>query len=150
MSSMRRIVRALRLSASATERSVGISAAQLFVLNTLSEESALSINEIAERTHTHQSSVSVVVTKLVDRGLAVRHTSARDARRAEVALTASGRALLAEAPDPVQLRLVRALHRISAEDRKALARGLDAWTETLGVADEPVSFFFEEEAATRG
>src|SRR5665213_199086 len=69
LDSIRRIVRLLRVSSREAEREVGLSGAQLFVLRTLSEHKFLSVNELAERTHTHQSSVSVVVQVLVDKGL---------------------------------------------------------------------------------
>ena len=64
LDAIRRIVQALRESSRAAEKGVGLSSAQLFVLQTLQETPGLSLNELAERTRTHQSSVSVVVTKL--------------------------------------------------------------------------------------
>jgi len=55
-------VQALRVSSRAAERDVGLSAAQLFVLDRLAgADQALCVNELAQRTLTHQSSVSVVV-----------------------------------------------------------------------------------------
>ncbi len=63
LDAIRRIVQALRESSRAAEKRVGLSGAQLFVLQTLGESPGLSLNELAERTRTHQSSVSVVVTQ---------------------------------------------------------------------------------------
>jgi DNA-binding MarR family transcriptional regulator len=60
LNALRRIVRDLRLGARDAERSAGISGAQLFVLQALADERASSLNELADRTHTDQSSVSVV------------------------------------------------------------------------------------------
>src|SRR5262249_54251271 len=91
MDALRRIVRALRISARAAEGRLGISGAQLFVLHQLANGGASSIDELAARTHTHQSSVSVVVSRLADRGLAVRRTAPDDARRTAIALTSAGR-----------------------------------------------------------
>src|SRR5690242_5952308 len=84
MDALRRIVRALRVSARAAEKHLGISAPQLFVLHQLADHAGLSIGELARRAVTDQSSVSVVVSRLTTRGLAVRRTSMRDGRRAEV------------------------------------------------------------------
>src|SRR6185503_8449790 len=94
LNAIRRIVRALRLAGSAAERSLGVSGAQLFVLQQLAEGKAPSIADIAAQTATDPSSVSVVVSRLVERGLAARRVSRADARRAEVVITPSGRALL--------------------------------------------------------
>ena len=59
LDSIRRIVHGLRVSSKIAEKELGISGAQLFILQKLSQSNRLSINELAERTLTHQSSVSV-------------------------------------------------------------------------------------------
>src|SRR5213078_2142253 len=87
---IRQIVRALRESSRAAEAFAGTSGAQLFVLQILSREQPLSLGELAARTLTHQSSVSVVVQRLVDRGLVARSRSTRDGRRVELAPTRLG------------------------------------------------------------
>src|SRR5947209_19300614 len=90
---LRRIVRTLHHSHRIAEQRWDLSAAQLLVLQRLAESSTLSVNELADRTFTHQSTVSVVVTRLVNRGLVRRERADDDQRRAELALTAAGRAL---------------------------------------------------------
>src|SRR4051794_12131990 len=61
LNSMRRIVDILRVASRAAEKDVGLSGAQLWVLHKLAEGPVISLNELAERTCTHQTSVSVVV-----------------------------------------------------------------------------------------
>src|SRR4051812_25495008 len=121
LDSIRRLVRALRESSSAAEKAVGLSGAQLFVLQKLGDGRPLSVNELAERTLTHQSSVSVVVRKLCDQGLVARKPSPRDGRRVELTLTARGRRLLERAPGAAQDRLIEALGRLPARLRGQLA-----------------------------
>src|SRR5690348_6031172 len=87
LDALRRIVQALRVTARAAERQHGISGAQLFVLHQLRDGEACSINDLAERTFTHQSSVSTVVSRLVASGHVRRRAADADARRAEVSLT---------------------------------------------------------------
>src|SRR5262245_46150204 len=81
---LRRLVRVLRESSRAAEAILGVTGAQLFVLKTLAGEPVLSLNTLAERTRTHQSTVSVVVKRLVARGLVTRTTSSVDARRIQL------------------------------------------------------------------
>ena len=109
LDSIRRIVRLLREGANASETEVGLSAAQLFVLQKLDPERPLSLNELAARTLTHQSSVSVVVSKLVERGLVQRRPAAHDARRVAISPTKAGLRLRDRAPAPAQDRLIAAL-----------------------------------------
>jgi DNA-binding MarR family transcriptional regulator len=113
LDSIRVIFQAVRLSSKSTELSLGLSAAQLFVLQKLEEKEGLSINELARGTLTHQSSVSVVVSKLVASGLVCRSVSKRDRRRIELTLTEKGREVLSGAPEALQTRLIKALDEFS-------------------------------------
>lgn len=142
---LRRIVRVLRESSRATERELGVSGAQLFVLKALSGARAVSLNELAARTCTHQSTVSVVVKKLVERGLVSRATSELDARRVELALTRRGRALLARSPLAAQDRLIEGLERLPGEERQGLATALRHLVEAMQLADEQPTMFFEDD-----
>ncbi|HVY46619.1 MAG TPA: MarR family winged helix-turn-helix transcriptional regulator [Minicystis sp.] len=145
LDALRRIVRALRLSSRALEKELGVSGAQLFVLQKLADGPAPSIGALAARTVTDQSSVSVVVSRLVDKRLVSRSPSKTDARRAEIALTPKGRALLRRAPPPAQTRLVEALSRLDARDAAGLAHGLGRLVAEMGAEAEHVAMFFEED-----
>ncbi|HXT17641.1 MAG TPA: MarR family transcriptional regulator [Gemmatimonadaceae bacterium] len=124
---MRSIVRALRINTRAIELKMGISLAQLFVLQQLAERSAASLNELAERTATHQSSVSVVVRRLVERGFVSRTSSTSDKRRIEIELTDAGRRLLEGAPMTIQVQMMTALHRMDSHESRTLADLLEKW-----------------------
>src|SRR5579872_2847648 len=102
LDAFRRIVQALRTASRETEQRLGVSAAQLFALQQLAALPGLSINELASRTFTHQSSVSVVVQRLVDRKLVEKVSSKDDRRRLRLAITDAGRQVLRRSPQPAQ------------------------------------------------
>lgn len=133
MNAVRSIVRALRVNTRAIELKMGISLAQLFVLQQLDERPADSLNELAERTATHQSSVSVVVRRLVERGFVSRTASATDKRRIEIAVTPSGRLLLGAAPVTVSNQLVGALHTMNPTERDMLGHLLERWIRNANI-----------------
>src|SRR4029077_4522437 len=90
LNALRRIVRALRVASRTAEQQVGLSGAQLFVLQCLARQSPCSVKELAARTATDQSSVSVVVSRLVAAGHVRRARSQAAPRRVELTLTRSG------------------------------------------------------------
>lgn len=135
MNAISSIVRALRVSSRMIESKMGISGAQLFVLQQLAERPAHSLNELADRTATHQSSVSVVVRRLVDHGYVSRTTADADRRRVELSLTDKGRHLLEHAPTTVPVKLLRGARALSVTERKALAEHLQAWVRASGIED---------------
>lgn len=141
---LRRIVRALHRSNRLAEQRWDVSAAQLLVLQRLAEAPTLSVNELADRTFTHQSTVSVVVTRLVKRRLVTRTRADDDARRAELSLTAPGRALLRRAMGAAQMHLMDALDDMPSTQLGLIDTCLEQIVEALGVAEEPAGMFFED------
>ncbi|MEZ5319475.1 MAG: MarR family transcriptional regulator [Vicinamibacterales bacterium] len=138
---VRRVVQGLHESSRDSERRCGLSTAQLFVLQRLAQAAPASINELAARTHTHQSSVSVVISRLVDRGLVRRATDPADRRRRLLTLTAAGRRRLRSAPALTQDRLIAAVLRLSPATRRTVARALDGMAGAMRVRGAPAMFF---------
>src|SRR5260221_7517042 len=121
LDAVQKLVRLLRLADRSAQRDVGLSGAQLFVLHELGRTPALSLSELADRPWTDQSSVSVVVTRLVDAGLVSRDRDSRDARRLILNLTKAGRALLQKAPPVAQQQLIDVIERMALADRRHFA-----------------------------
>ena len=141
---LRRIVRTLRESSRAAESRLGVTGAQLFVLRALAGRRPLSLNAVAARTHTHQSTVSTVVKRLVERRLVHRTVSTVDARRVELGLTARGRAVLERAPFAAQDALIAGLEALAATERRQLAASLGALVAAMGLDAAEPQMFFEE------
>ena len=145
LDALRRTVRAFRAAAQTAERALGISGAQHFVLERLADAPAVSLNELAARTLTHKSSVSVVASRLVARGLVRRERSAADGRGIVLTLTAAGRRALARSPDSAQHRMLTALQRFPPAQLARFARLFERFTDELGVAGLEPTMLFEEE-----
>lgn len=146
LNGFRHLVRALRVSSRDAEQAVGLSGAQLFVLQCLARQSPCSVNELAARTATDQSSVSVVVSKLVEAGCIKRVTSSIDRRKAELSLTPKGKSLLNHAPEAVQDRLLTALQELRPTELAQLSRLLGKVLTLADVDTSQVALFFEDRA----
>jgi DNA-binding MarR family transcriptional regulator len=142
LNGIRRLDRGLRVAARQVERDTGLSAAQLFVLEQLRIEAPLSVNELAERTVTDRSSVSVVVDRLAEARLVRRTPDPADRRRAQVRLTPKGRAILARAPLPPTHLLIDAVRRMPSDSVRRLGRLLGRLNRELGF--EEARMLFEE------
>jgi DNA-binding MarR family transcriptional regulator len=149
LDSIRRLVRMLRVSDRQAQSELGVSGAQLFVLAELGKTPSLSLNELASRTLTDQSSVSVVVTRLVEAGLITRDRDGRDARRLVLNLTRSGRALLQKAPPVAQERLLTVFDGLPDAERKRFADTFEEIVANAGGDDGPAPMLFEEDASPR-
>ena len=149
MDALRRIVQVLRASALRVERDAGVSGAQLFVLASIGVEPGQSIGDISARTATRQSTVSEVVARLVSLRLVNRARARDDARRVVLSITARGAEVLARAPSTPQASLIDAFEALPAATRRALATGLERWSESAGLPEGPPAMLFEAPRAGR-
>ncbi|MGH9421169.1 MAG: MarR family winged helix-turn-helix transcriptional regulator [Thermoanaerobaculia bacterium] len=149
LDSIRRLVRLLRVSDRQAQSDLGVSGAQLFVLTEIGKTPALSLGELATRTRTDQSSVSVVVTRLVEAGLITRDRDERDARRLVLHLTRAGRAMLQKAPVVAQERLLSIVDRMPVDELRSFADTFEEIVNSVGAEDGPAPMLFEEEPARK-
>lgn len=150
LDSIRRLVRLLRLADRSAQTEVGLSGAQLFVLQELARTPSLSLNELAERTRTDQSSVSVVVTRLVEADLVSRDRDTRDARRLVLNLTKGGRSVVQKAPRAAQEQIITILESMPAAERKRFAESFERLVDGLGAEKAPAPMLFVEDEPARG
>jgi DNA-binding MarR family transcriptional regulator len=146
---LRTVIAVLSRSARAIEARTGVTNAQLFVLQQLQTDDVLGINDLAARARTGQSAVSIVVGRLVRRGLVRRRRSVGDGRRVGVSLTVAGRALVRQAPESPTARLLAAVGRLDSADLQALARGVTALIAAMGIAGVTPSMLFERDGTRR-
>lgn len=150
LDSIRHLVRLLRLTDRAVQSELGLSGAQLFVIHELAKAPALSLSELAERTRTDQSSVSVVVSRLVEAGLLTRERDRRDARRLVLNLTRNGRAVAEKSPPVTQEKIIEALERLPAAERRRFADSFSRLIHDLGAAHGAAPMMFEDELNSGG
>lgn len=149
LNSFRCLVKSLRVADRAGLEEHGLGASQLYVLHELKRDSPLSINDLAGRTATDQSTVSVVVAKLIEKGYVARERSEDDARRVALTLTAKGHVLAKNLPPPIQHRIVEGVQRLPPGRARALARSLREICDVLGIADEHPPMLMMEEPEPR-
>jgi DNA-binding MarR family transcriptional regulator len=140
---VRQLVAALTQSARTVEQRTGITNAQLFLLREL-VACDLTINELAARAETSQSTVSIVVSRLVEAGLARRARSLEDKRRAVVSITPKGRRLQNRAPEPATSRLLSALRLLPQTRLDDLESGLSALLSKMKVGSRVAPMLFEK------
>lgn len=144
LNSFRCLVRSLRVADRAGLKEHGVGAAQVYVLYELKRDSPLSVNELAQRTATDQSTVSVVVSALIEKDLVARERSEEDARRLNLTLTARGHLLLRKLPPPIQWSIIEGVMQLPRARARVLAESLHEVCELLGIADEHPPMLLED------
>jgi DNA-binding MarR family transcriptional regulator len=147
---VRQLVRALRTFEKQAQSRFGFGAAQMFILHVLQHEDDLSLNELADRTATDQSSASLAVGKLVAEGYVRRTPSEEDRRQVRLSLTSKGRALVRKAPPAAQERIMESVRAMPPSERAHLMALLDDLMAGMRPAENgrmPMLFQDEDETA---
>jgi len=109
--------------------------AQVELLQTLAELPSARVSDLAERLHLANSTVSGLISQMMGGDLVTRETDPSDRRAAVVALTATGRAQLADWERAHEQHIRAAFGQLNSGDRQAINRALPALsrlTEQLG------------------
>ena len=107
------------------------------------------MNDLAERAKTNQSTVSVVIARLVDAGLVRKERSSADARTAVLLLTPAGTRLVRRAPSSPTALLLNAVEALNAREARELASGMRALIRALGLESRVPRLLFERESRTQ-
>jgi DNA-binding MarR family transcriptional regulator len=141
---VRALVDALYQSARGVEARTGRTNAQIAVLRQVARHGPISVNDLAERVRTGQSTVSLLLTRLQQARLVRRSRSSEDRRRVLVNVTSAGRALLRRAPRPATEQLLRALDALSTREARAVANALSDLLRALHRGRKRPPMLFEE------
>lgn len=147
MDCIRQIVHALHVGSRAAQKHVGLSGAQLFVLQTLAVDDNMSVNELAQKTHTHQSSASVVISRLIDAKLVSKKVSPDDGRRARLSVTPVGKRLLRMNIVTPQERILEALNRLDCTQLRVFRDLLERLVADAALGHPAAPMFFEKPLA---
>ena len=116
----REVFRAAKVHFGTVHKSVGVSGAQLWALWELHREPGLRVTELALRLSLRQSTVSNLIEQLAQSKHLKRKRNDADQRVVRLYLTASGRKLVDNAPQPARGVLPDALESLDAKTLKKL------------------------------
>ncbi|HBM58730.1 MAG TPA: MarR family transcriptional regulator [Citreicella sp.] len=133
---LRRILRSTELYTRDLASAAGLTPAQLRVLQIVSGKGGTATpKELSKQMGVSQATVTALVDKLVARGHVARERSDVDRRQTNVNITARGRAAVAEAPDALQQRYVKAFEALEGWEQMMLVAALERVAGMLDARD---------------
>lgn len=144
LNQLRSLVQILRNASSAYDQDLHLSSAQVFVLRSLMLKSPLTVNDLADMTRTHQSSVSMVVQKLAIKKYVRVTASPEDRRKKLVSLSSKGRDILRKLPKTIQENLIRNIDTLSSKEKEILETLLNQVLHGLAGSKRAPAMFLED------
>jgi len=122
--SLRQILRATSIHSRQLARTVGLSAPQLLVLRTVSDQGRPTASALARAASLSQATITTILIRLEKEGLVLRERSDKDRRRVHVVLTEAGREVLNAAPKPLQENFSRRFAALPSWEQHQLVAAL--------------------------
>ncbi len=104
---IRRMLRATELHGRKLAQAAGLTPVQIRVLQIVAESGHATARDISRRMGVSPATMTVLVDKLVAKGMVERKQSATDRRQTDIVITDRGATAVADAPDPLQQAYVR-------------------------------------------
>ncbi|MEC5207336.1 DNA-binding MarR family transcriptional regulator [Vogesella perlucida] len=138
------VFRAAQQYSADTEKTLGISGAQAWLMAELYEHGPQKAGELAARMAIKPATLSNMLIRMGEMGYITRQRSERDQRVVEVSLTEQGQQLMAAKGCTPRGWLPEALGKLPPEQLVSLAGGLEAMLAVMGVpaegGDKPLPF----------
>jgi DNA-binding MarR family transcriptional regulator len=128
---LRRILRATELYARDLAQAVGLTPAQLRVLQIVDQKTSATPKTLANQMGVSQATVTALVDKLVTRDLVKRVPSELDRRQVNVVVTPLGQNIVEDAPDALQQRYVSAFAELADWEQAQLVSSLERVADML-------------------
>lgn len=107
LTALRRLIRATDLHSRHLEKTVGLTAPQLLLLQLLRQHGQVTAGSLAREMNLSQATVTTVMDRLEEKRLVTRNRSDADKRKVFAALTEEGEKLLVNAPMLLQQHFIR-------------------------------------------
>jgi DNA-binding MarR family transcriptional regulator len=133
--SIRRLIQASELYTKELNKKYQVSSAQLNCILTLYEYGSLPPSKIANHMMVKSSTVTGVVDRLENKGLAQRMRTSPDRRVITIQLTEAGKKLAQNAPPPIQQKIIDGLKQTESTIKEQIVNSLNILTAMLDVQD---------------
>jgi len=131
LQALRRIIQAIEIHSRKLTQHHDITGPQLVCLHELRNAGPRTVSGLARAIYLAPSTMVGIVDRLEEKGLVARMRDRQDRRKVVVALTEAGRAMLDNAPSPVQDRLAGALNRLPELEQVSITLSLEKVVELM-------------------
>jgi DNA-binding MarR family transcriptional regulator len=137
MKAIRVIAQAIDTRSKAMSRVSGLTIPQVVILQGVRDLGEVTTNGLSRHVDLSPGTVVSILDKLEERGFIERYRNAQDRRVVHTRMTASGAAILAQAPSLLPDEVVSAIKALGERDRRSLVGSFQSVASMLRKAGDP-------------
>ena len=128
---------ALQRASKRMRATLGVTGPQRLVVRMVGRFPGVSAKELAELLHVHPSTLSGVLQRLEQQGIVQRRRDPRDARRAQLGLSARGRQIDSQVNGTVEAAVRATMRAVRPAELDATRKVLETIVERLSIPEPP-------------
>jgi DNA-binding MarR family transcriptional regulator len=117
-------------------KKTGLSGSQLWIMQQIYNFNGISNSELAKNLTLHVSTCSILVNKLIKKGLVEKTRSPTDERRIVLTITSKGKQLMAKAPKSPEGAIPSTLKKLNIEELEELNTVLTKFAKKMKVLNK--------------
>jgi DNA-binding MarR family transcriptional regulator len=117
-------------------KKTGLSGSQLWIMQQIYNFNGISNSELAKNLTLHVSTCSILVNKLIQKGLVEKTRSPTDERRIVLTITSKGKQLMAKAPKSPEGAIPSTLKKLNIEELEELNTVLTKFAKKMKVLNK--------------
>jgi len=117
-------------------KKTGLSGSQLWIMQQIYNFNGISNSELAKNLTLHVSTSSILVNKLIKKGLVEKTRSQTDERKIVLTISSKGKLLMAKAPKSPEGAIPSALKKLSIEELEELNKVLTKFAKKMKVLNK--------------
>ena len=117
-------------------KKTGLSGSQLWIMQQIYNFNGISNTELAKNLTLHVSTCSILVNKLIKKGLVEKTRSSTDERKIVLTITSKGKQLMAKAPKSPEAAIPSTLKKLNIEELEELNTVLTKFARKMKVLNK--------------
>jgi DNA-binding MarR family transcriptional regulator len=128
---LRKVIRAIGLHSKHLSKTSGLTSPQLLIMLEIDKTSGINSSQVAKKVNLSAATVTNILDRLENKSLVSRVRNTQDKRKVSLNLTEGGKALLINAPQPLQEHFIENFSNLAQWEQSQLLSSMERLAEMM-------------------
>ena len=129
--SLRKVIRAIDLHSKHLSKTSGLTSPQLLIMLEIEKASGVNSSQVAKNVNLSAATVTNILDRLENKDLIIRVRNTEDKRKVSLYLTENGKALLLNAPQPLQEHFIKNFSNLALWEQSQLLSSIERLADMM-------------------
>lgn len=128
---LRKVIRAIDLHSKHLNKTSGLTSPQLIIMQEIDKASGVNSGQVAKNVNLSAATVTNIIDRLESKNLVSRVRNTEDKRKVSLYLTNNGKAILLNAPQPLQEHFIKNLSNLAQWEQSQLLSSVERLADMM-------------------